>query len=412
MTWGSIYTTIVFVFVLSTTVLSQVKLEIKLSDKHLKKVEKSKDARSKLASYKSYYSKDSLRAVKQAWRTYRKENKDSLKTIGKWDDIKNNKKEILLGTYQHNKSKKYTVDFENFESPTDSLDWALQELSRRGDFQVVQQIYEKHGQYDSTYLEQFHPDSIKIDSAKLAERFNAKKRVGSYLPEELRTESDLKVADQMKQGSMDEYGNIQKIDRSGVSDFFRNISPEEFSKSQLSLKAVKEKYTMVPDLGKEGEGIKRKSLEGTPIKDRLFLNGNITIQSADPLILDTNIQLGYRWTKSFSLGTGLILREQLTNGDSTSLTGDAHGISIFTSYDVIKDFFIYAEYQLLKNKSLFRETSTPISWQYAFLVGVGRHFDISRNVSLNVSLLYDFNYKSNTLNQKPLTPRIGYNIAF
>ncbi len=392
--------------------MAQVKFDVNVSDKHLRKVEKSKDARSKLKSYKNFYSKDSSRAAKKAWKDYKKEHKDSLKAEGRWKEIKTHQKEILLGEYKVTDPKKYVVDYTQFESPRDSVDRALQELSRRGDYEQVQKIYEAYGQYDSSYIEQFHPDSMLLDSATLWNRFEMKERLESYLPEELAQESDMKIDQQMIHGELDQYGQIQKIDRSGVADFFKNISPEEFTKSQLSLKSAKGKYSAIPDLSKEEEGIKRKSLEGTPFKNRLFLNGNIAIQSTDPVILDANIQLGYQCTKSLATGIGLIFREQINNRDSTSLTGDAHGFSSFASYDIAKGFFIYSEYQLVKNTSLFQESNLPSRWQYAALLGAGRKFNISKKISLSVSLLYDFNYKNNTLNQRPLVPRIGYNVKF
>ncbi|MEP1032220.1 hypothetical protein [Ekhidna sp.] len=402
----------IYLFFGSFSSNAQIKFDVKVSDKHLKKVEQSDDAKSKLKSYKEFYRKDSIKAAKKAWKDYKKNNKDSLKSVGKWKEAKAHQKELLLGRYQLKNPKKYFVDPSHFGAPKDSMDWAIRQLARNEDFVQVQKIYEAYGQYDSAYLDQFHPDSVKLDSATLASRFDMKKRLESYLPPDMAKESDFKVAEQMKYGAVNEYGQIMKIDRSGVSDFFENISPEEFTKSQLSLKTAKEKYAIIPDLSKEEEGIKRNSLKGTPLKNRLFINGNITIQSTIPIIFDSNIQLGYKWNKAFSMGVGLIIREQLSNRDSTSLTGDAHGISLFANYDIMKGFFLYSEYQLVKNKSLFQESSTSTSWQYAALAGAGRRFIISRRMSLSVSLLYDFNYKNNTLNQRPLTPRIGYNISF
>ncbi len=399
-------------FFISIDVRAQIKFDVKVSDKHLKKVEASDDAKSKLKSYKEFYRKDSIKAAKMAWKDYKRNNRDSLKSVGKWKEAKTHKKQLLLGKYSLKSRKKYFVDYSKFGEPVDSTDWVMQQLSQNEDYVQIQKIYEAYGQYDSSYLEQFHPDSIKLDSTTLAQRFDMKKRLESYLPPEMVKQSDFKTAQQMKYGELDKYGQLMKIDRSGVSDFFENISPEEFAKSQIALKEAKEKYAVIPDLSKEEEGIKRKSLKGSPLKDRLFLNGNITIQSTAPVILDSNIQLGFKWNKSFSTGIGLIIREQLSNRDSTALTGDAHGISLFANYDIMKGFFIYAEYQLVKNKSLFQESVTPANWQYAALAGIGRRFNLSPKVSLSVSLLYDFNYKNNTLNQRPLTPRIGYNISF
>ncbi len=401
-----------FLLVLHGGLIAQIKFDVNVSDKHLKKVENSDDARSKLKTYKEVYRKDSIKAARRAWKDYKKNNKDSLKAEGRWKEARAHKKELLLGKYRLKKPTKYIVDYAAFGEPVDSTDWAIQQLSKNEDYVQVQKIYEAYGQYDSAYLDEFKADIMKLDSSTLLNRFDTKKRLESYLPPEMVEESNYKIAQQMKYGELNEYGKLMKIDRSGVSDFFKNISPEEFAKSQVALKQAKEKYSVIPDLSKEEEGIKRQSLKGSPLKDRLFLNGNVTIQSTSPVILDANIQLGYMWTKSFSTGIGLLLREQFSNRDSTTLTGDAHGISSFANYDIMKGFFIYGEYQLVKNKSLFQESPRKATWQYAALLGVGRRFQVSNKVSINVSLLYDFNYKKNTLNQRPLVPRIGYNITF
>ena len=393
--------------------LCQLSFDVNVSEKHLKKVDRAKDARSKLSAYKKLYSKDSLKAAKKAWKTYKKEHKDSLKQVGRWREAKLKQREILLGEWPP-ETKKYDLDTLNWPAPRDSLDWAMQELAKRGEFTEIQIIYEAYGQYDSMHWEQYKPDSLNIDSLDLVERFQMKERLQKYLPEELKQESDYTIDQQLQHGAIDEFGNVQSIDRSGVADFFKNVDPKEFSKSQVSLAAAKEKFVELPDLSKEEEGIKRNSLKGEPLKNRIFLNGNVALQSTDPIIIDLNIQLGYRWTKKLSSGIGVILREQFSNdSDSTSsITGDSHGLSFFTNYDIAKGFFLYGEFQAVNSRSLFAESSQASSWEYAVLAGIGRRFQISSKISLSVSLLYDLNYRNNTLNRRPLTPRIGYNISF
>lgn len=395
--------------VLSHLSHAQINFDVKVSDKHLQKVEKSKSVREKLEDYQAFYAKDSIKSAKKAWSTYKKQHKDSLKRAGKWKEVKHHKEAFISGKWKLIKDT-LQVDTTLFEPPRDSMDWALQELAKQGEYQKLQEIYEAYGQYDSSYLNKFQPDSMKLDSSLIADRFDLKKRMESYLPPEMAQESNAKIEDQLTHGALDEYGQIQQVDRSGVTEFFKKIPSEEFVKSQLSLKAAKEKYSTVPNLEKKEEGIKRNSLKGSPLKDRFFLNGNIAVQSTDPIIIDANFQIGYRWNKSLSSGVGLLVREQINNTDSTSLTGDAHGFSFFANYDIIKDFFIYGEYQAVKNKSLFRETTAASNWQYATLLGIGRKFRISAKVGINIMLLYDFNYKNNSLNSRPLMPRVGYHI--
>ena len=393
---------------------SQIKFDVNVSDKHLRKVERSKDARSKLKGYKKYYRKDSVKAAKKAWKAYRKEHKDSLKSVGKWKAVKGKKIQFIRGEWDPKPPKQYTVDTTLFEVPKDSMDWAMQELAKEGDFETIRQVYESYGQYDSTYLDRFKMDSVQLSPEELADRFDTKDRLKKYLPEELRQESDLSIDNRMKYGQLDSFGNLQKVDRSGVADFFRNINTQEFARSQVEMKAAKKKYEVLPDLSKEEEGIKRNSLKGTPWKKRLFLNGNVAIQSTSPLILDANIQLGYQWTKKLSSGVGLLYREQFTERDSTAATvsGDSHGLSVFISYDIAKGFFAYSEFQSVVNKPLIGESSASAAWQNAFLAGVGRTFNIGKKVSISTMLLYDFNHNNNTLSRRPWVPRIGYAVRF
>lgn len=393
------------------TLNAQIKFDVKVSDKHLKKVENSKDARSKLSTYKTYYAKDSLKAAKAAWKQYKLENKDSLKAAGTWKEAKRHQKEVLLGKW--GVSEKYFVDPSTFGQPKDSLDWALQEFSRHGDYEKVQEYYESYGAYDSAFLDHFKKDSMLLSDSELSNRFAIKKRMKSYLPPELAAESDKKLEDQLLYNELDGYGNLRKVDRSGVKEFFQNVDKEEFSKSQAAILLAKKKYSSVPSLDKKEEGIKRNSLKGSPLKKRLFLNGNVSVQSTSPFIMDVNIQLGYQWTKKLSSGVGILWREQFGGQPNTSpLTGDAHGYSFFTNYDILQGFFLYGEYQAVINKPLFGESSQASSWQYAALLGAGRKFQLGKKISLSVSLLYDFNYKNNELNQRPLVPRLGYSMRF
>lgn len=398
-------------FILSSGLSSaQIKLNVKVSDRNLGKVEKQKDPREKLKKYKKYYSKDSVKAAKVAWKDYRKLNKDSLKTEGIWKEAKENKGKILNGRWDtYTKNRSFKLDSMSFPPPKDSLDWALRELAIQGEFEQIQGFYKQYGQYDSAYLDQFKMDSLQFDSLELAKRFYVKQRVKSYLPEELAQEADIDVANQMKVGTIDQFGAVQKIDKSGVKDFFKNISPEQFAESQLSMQAAKKKFSSLPNLEKEEEGVKRKSLEGSPFKKRIFLGGHITIQATGPLILDSDIRAGYKFNKVFSAGAGLILREQFSSRIS-SLTGDAHGYAFFTSYDLTDTYFLYGEYQAVKNRSLFHESNIPVVWEYAHLLGGGRKFNFSSKFSGSLSLLYDFNFKNNDLNSRPLVVRFGYKI--
>jgi hypothetical protein len=398
-------------FLVGLSANSQIKFDVKVSSKHLQKVEQQKDAREKLKSYKKFYQKDSVKAAKKEWKTFKKDKRDSLKREGIWKEAKANKKKVLTNKWEAytNKIPEYNLDSISFPDPKDSLDWAMQELAKQKNWRELQSIYEQVAQYDSSYLDRFHLDSIKIDTTELINRFQLKERVSKYLPEELREQTDFELEDKLKHGFIDEFGGVKLMDQSGVKEFFQNVDPEQFAKSQLSLTTLKDKYVKLPDLSKEEEGIKRNSLKGTPAKKRWYTGGHFAIQSTDPVIVDANIRLGYKLNKKLSIGSGLVLREQFGN-DSTSLLGDAFGFSPFVNYQITKDFFVLAEVESMKDGSMFEGAEKDTNWQQAYYLGMGRTFRFSSKVSASVTFLYDFNYQHNSLNVRPFVVRVGYKI--
>ncbi|WP_420575240.1 hypothetical protein [Ekhidna sp.] len=204
--------------------------------------------------------------------------------------------------------------------------------------------------------------------------------------------------------------NLVKPD--AARELFKKVDPEQFQEAQADIQKLKKKYSELPDTRYPEEGTKRNSLENVPFKKRLYFGGNISLQSTDPLILSTNLQLGYWINKKWLAGTGITLREQFTAEDTTSLTtGDGHGYSVFTRYDIPKGFFAWAELGWQIDKSLFgSEQGESKGWQKAYLLGVGREFKIGI-VQMMSMIMYDFNYQNNDLNPSPWVFRIGVRLS-
>ena len=194
-------------------------------------------------------------------------------------------------------------------------------------------------------------------------------------------------------------------------DLFKKIDPEQFQKVQADISKLKNKYSSLPDTRFPSEGRKRNSLEDVEFKKRLYLGGKLNATSTDPLILDIALQLGYWINKKWLAGTGLIIREQFNQRDSTSLTGDAHGFSFFMRYDIAKQFYVWGESQSQVNQSLLNnESKNPASWEQANLLGIGRDFSIGP-VRMTSLIMYDFNYLNNSLNSRPWVFRLGVQLT-
>jgi len=115
--------------------------------------------------------------------------------------------------------------------------------------------------------------------------------------------------------------NLIKPDK--AKELFKKIDPEQFKDAQLDMEQLKKKYSKLPYTRYPKEGTKRNSLQDIPFTKRLYFGGNVGLTSTDPLILSSNLQLGYWINKKWLAGVGITLREQFTAEDTTSLvSGD------------------------------------------------------------------------------------------
>lgn len=196
-----------------------------------------------------------------------------------------------------------------------------------------------------------------------------------------------------------------------AKELFNKIDPEQFQEAQADIQKLKKKYSELPDTRYPEEGTKRNSLEDVPFSKRLYFGGNLSLQSTDPVVINTNLQLGYWINKKWLAGAGIVLREQFSSDTTASVTGDGYGYSLFTRYDIPKGFFAWMEFERQINKSLFNsEQVINTQWQSAHLLGIGREFKIGF-VQMMSLILYDFNYKNNDLNARPLVFRLGFRFS-
>jgi len=325
--------------------------------------------------------------------------------------------------------KKYKAKYDSARNRRmDSLN--IKVISKEDSLQIAKEIFEETDlpeEYKELLEEPIALDSTSnknrindLDSVALKKGEKIGENVAKeYMPDELGEQGDpLKglsnpapVLGDIKPPSKP---NPNLIKPEAAKELFEKIDPEQFKDAQANLQKLKKKYSKLPDSRYPEEGTKRNSLEKIPFKKRLYFGGNVSLQSTDPLILNTNLQLGYWINKKWMAGVGFILREQFNKEDTTSMiTGDGHGFSLFTRYDITKGFFAWAEGEFQVNKSFFGSgdtRTTTSTWERAYLLGIGREFKIGK-VQLMSTMLYDFNYQNNDLNARPLVFRMGFRIG-
>ncbi|WP_421898639.1 hypothetical protein [Marinoscillum sp.] len=379
-----------FIIVLITcklTSTAQVAFKVNLSEKHRQKVERTQDIHKKLKRYRKLIGKEERKA--------RKAYADSLKNVT-YDQMPYDSALIV-------------AHLPDSSSREDSLAWALNALAQHHEYGELQASLQN---LDSAQLAALAQKELTPKVEQLTKE---------YLPKDMQQTTDFQSmqAEQMGELPFDPTSNpadqlpfdpaaspAEKIEQ-----LQEKVNPQDLAQLQQKLTKLKSKYISIPDLSNPDSGVKRNSLKGRPLKDRIYLGGNVAIQSTDPIILDSDIQLGYKVNKDLAFGAGFKWRESFHTPDSlTALSKDAHGYSLFVSHQLPKSFFAYGEYGTVCNRSLFGEREVKGSWQHEYLVGLGRQFKVNRFLDLTVLFLYDFNHRNNTTHPRPFVMRMGYRI--
>lgn len=398
--------------------MSQVKLDVNTTGKHQRAIDRAKGV--KQTAEEKKVEAEQIKKQVEARKQYKKQY-DSLKTI--------HLRKIKFDTLRVDS---LTMSLDSLSDSLDSL--AVPSISKEDSLAIAEAIL---SQPEFQQLEELLKETIPIekpedlqnaDSIALAKATAIlEEHAQSYLPTELNQSGnplDGLPSNPLEGGVPDLSQGIPEIEKPSrpnpnlikpeqAQELFKKIDPKQFQDIQENIKGLKEKYRELPDTRFPEEGIKRNSLEDVPFKKRLNFGGNVGIKSTDPFILDTNIQLGYWFNKKWLSGVGFILREQFGKTDSLSfVTGDAHGFSLFTRYDINRGFFAWIEMEQQINKSIFQNSeqlTTPV-WQKAYLLGIGREFKLGP-VRMSSTILYDFNYQKNNLNPRPIVVKIGVQLS-
>lgn len=370
---------------------SQVKFDVRLSDKHTRRVEQTKDVRKKLKKYKKLMSKAEKRELKHY--------QDSLKSVA-----------LEQVPYDSTMILKHLPDS---ASRSDSIAWALNTLAQYHQNEDISEYIQTVSSVDSVG---FSLDSLEL--TPLAEKVGSK-----YMPDDLDLPdaSYQSLHNQHKEALMGDVPmeTLSSVREAGedpkakIEALQENLRTDELVRLQTKLSKLKKKYVSIPDLSNPESGIKRSSLKGRPLIDRFYLGGNVAVQSTSPLVLDVDLKLGYKLDKRLSVGGGVRWREAFGAPDTTAtmLSQNSHGYSLFSDYELAKGFFAHLEYGSIRNSALFQEGASFEKWQQEYLVGVGREFQIASFGSISTLFLYDFNHRNNNTHPRPFVMRIGFNLT-
>ncbi len=181
--------------------------------------------------------------------------------------------------------------------------------------------------------------------------------------------------------------------------------------AQAKMSRLLGKYKEYTSNGDESYGVKRTSLQGKSLKERIVLGGNFNVVSTDPISLDLSPMIGYRFNTKFYVGVGMNYRQTFGNVDSLKynwyVTPKNTSFRTFVNYDIIKNFYAYGEWEVGSSGKQNAEENK--SWNNNYFIGLGKKLLIHPKLYMTITALYNLNNEEhNQTHPQRFQMRIGF----
>ena len=301
-----------------------------------------------------------------------------------------------------NKYKANPLDSANRDALLqDAKKLGLQELSKKEEFKDIKKELSPY--LDSPYLKGVNLqdlDSMSLDSLKALS-------VSTFQKLEKRLEQEILKRDELKEFNTNiaEFEALKGLPESYRKQFEKYQSGEglqkeamaeaakkaqallskhskEIQSAQTQLAKLKKKYSSVQSSNDLSTATKRNSLQGKPLKERIVLGINFQIVSLDPVIIDFNPVLGYKFDKKFHVAVGGSYRARFTESHANSqlrIGQDelTYGYRVFTEYNVWKVINIHAEYERISKEFEIGTSDTfERKWVEGALAGLSSNYKV------------------------------------
>lgn len=409
-------------FLLANLSLCQ-SFNVNLSPSHQKKLEKTTDFKKKLKKYKGYRVKDSIKRAKQRVKTYSRKL-DSLESSAGLDlDIKKKLSDAksLMNLDTTDVSFAALKSMAASKPEYDEANELLEELESQYGFYLHLQ--------DSLLLSNMKLDSIlSLDDSVAIAYLNSHKDyaleeligqeaagfIGSNKPPAIGSFTPKKSEFLSKKDELESFKNtdVKKI----AEKRLKRLTSGQLEKLDITtkqMKLMKLKYSSIGNSNDLKTAVKQKSLKGTPLGQRTYLGGNFNLNGTTPIVLDISPQIGCYLNKKWITGIGGVYRSNFGASENINSTfpENAFGYNLFMQYSLVKDLFLYSEYNRLKQGQLFSDNNGSIQWNSTTLIGLGMDISLRSIVNGKLMILYDTNQNSNKrLFSVPIIIKMGFNM--
>ncbi|MDN5212325.1 hypothetical protein QQ020_09705 [Fulvivirgaceae bacterium BMA12] len=143
--------------------------------------------------------------------------------------------------------------------------------------------------------------------------------------------------------------------------------------------------------------------------DRVYVGGNVSMQFGTFTYLELSPLAGYMITNMFSAGLGVTYR--YISIRDVDFNTSIYGGRVFARHNLGEQFFLYTEYESLRNELRFGD-GTRREWVPGFFVGGGLFQPIGNSgVGFAVTALYNFSYDEiRSPYNSPWVFRVGFTL--
>ncbi|TRX51641.1 hypothetical protein FNH22_24070 [Fulvivirga sp. M361] len=433
-----------------------------LSDRHLGKIEQTTEAKDKLRKFRKFYSKDSAKHAKAVRKYWRKksdslsrsfvkgghyETLDSIKdvdlpgVIPSVNPLENTKKvgegKIPIATNELGELNQKIGD-------TDTMHSAQSGLQAPDSTKLANRIMEESGldRYQKELALLQNRDSLGMNTSEyvvskteqtLSDEIMSNDELG-LLQERTEMEDQLeafKSNSEKYQDEMSKYQNRAEIKSRGTEmlkqDAMKHLNKhrQKLSAARKKLSTLQNKYISIPNSNDMSTAVKRNSLKGKPLKERVYFGGNFNLNTFDPFSLDISPQLGYKINRRFVIGLGGTYRKTFADSISSSppIPAESHGYNMFSYYDIPgiigKGFFVSGEFERMTREQILQQNNNPnespgkeVRWISVLMLGAGKRISIGRMVDMNLLMMYNFLHDpDNPIYPRPWVLKVGFQLS-
>ncbi|WKN42513.1 hypothetical protein [Tunicatimonas pelagia] len=183
---------------------------------------------------------------------------------------------------------------------------------------------------------------------------------------------------------------------------------DQLQDAQRSLQKLKKKYSHVQ--ADQNVFLRKSSLKGIPISERLVYGSGFQILSNAPFGVQLAPYLGFqlnrKWLGGFSASYRLQLRD---DGRGIQTQQSIYGGSAFTHYQFFKGFLLHAEFELMSQPiSAPQQDDLIRQWQKSAFIGVGKTYALTKHIQGKIVVLYDLLHSEESLYSRPWVVRFAF----